>query len=145
MEMMVADNKFRVELWFGKRKTIASVKTIVSHVNNMIIGVSKGFQYKLRFAYAHFPVNVKVEKGSLEIRNFLGEKVVRKVQIPDGVNVAQTDPAKVKDELVLTGNDVEVISHTAATIHQTCLVKRKDIRKFLDGIYVQKKGPISDE
>jgi hypothetical protein len=26
-----------------------------------------------------------------------------------------------------------------------CLVKNKDIRKFLDGIYVSDKGPISDE
>jgi hypothetical protein len=28
---------------------------------------------------------------------------------------------------------------------QKCLVKNKDIRKFLDGIYVSDKGPISDE
>ena len=33
--------------------------------------------------------------------------------------------------------------HTAAAlIHQSCLVKRKDIRKFLDGIYVSEKGSV---
>jgi large subunit ribosomal protein L9e len=28
----------------------------------------------------------------------------------------------------------------AASIHQSTLVKNKDIRKFLDGIYVSEKG-----
>ena len=31
---------------------------------------------------------------------------------------------------------------TAALIHQAVLVKRKDIRKFLDGIYVSEKTTI---
>ena len=31
---------------------------------------------------------------------------------------------------------------TAALIHQCVLVKRKDIRKFLDGVYVSDKGTI---
>ena len=31
---------------------------------------------------------------------------------------------------------------TAALIHQAVLVKRKDIRKFLDGIYVSEKGTV---
>ena len=30
----------------------------------------------------------------------------------------------------------------AALIHQAVLVKRKDIRKFLDGIYVFEKGTV---
>ena len=30
----------------------------------------------------------------------------------------------------------------AALIHQSVLVRGKDIRKFLDGIYVSEKGPI---
>ena len=30
----------------------------------------------------------------------------------------------------------------AALIHQATLVRRKDIRKFLDGIYVSEKGTI---
>lgn len=30
-------------------------------------------------------------------------------------------------------------------VHQSCLVKHKDIRKFLDGIYVQEKGTITEE
>jgi hypothetical protein len=30
----------------------------------------------------------------------------------------------------------------AALIHQSCFIRKKDIRKFLDGIYVSEKGPI---
>jgi large subunit ribosomal protein L9e len=30
----------------------------------------------------------------------------------------------------------------AALIHQSCAIRHKDIRKFLDGIYVSEKGPI---
>ena len=36
-----------------------------------------------------------------------------------------------------------LLSDTAAAlIHQAVLVKRKDIRKFLDGIYVSEKGSV---
>jgi hypothetical protein len=34
------------------------------------------------------------------------------------------------------------IALAAALIHQSCLVPGKDIRKFLDGIYVSEFGPI---
>jgi large subunit ribosomal protein L9e len=89
--------------------------------------------------YAHFPINVNIEdKGTrVEIRNFLGEKRVRIVQALPGVTVARSD---VKDELVLTGNDVENVSRTTSLISQQCLVKNKDIRKFLDGIYLSERG-----
>jgi len=33
----------------------------------------------------------------------------------------------------------------AASIHGVCRVRNKDIRKFLDGIYVSEKGTISEE
>merc|ERR1711916_248440 len=71
-----------------------------------INGVLRGYRYKLRFAYAHFPINMGVEGGCVEIRNFLGEKRVRRQPIPEGVKCYRTDQAKVKDELVVEGNDL---------------------------------------
>ena len=47
-----------------------------------------------------------------------------------------------KDELILEGNDIELASNSAALIQQATTVKNKDIRKFLDGIYVSEKGTV---
>lgn len=57
---------------------LACIRTICSHVENMITGVTKGYLYKMRFCYAHFPINVSITGKTVEIRNFLGEKRVRR-------------------------------------------------------------------
>jgi large subunit ribosomal protein L9e len=134
----------RVDMWFGNRKQLACLRTICSHIENMIVGVTTGYMYKMRFAYSHFPINVTLVKDGadtfVEIRNFLGERRMRRVKMHEGVSIARSD--NVKDELVLQGNDVEKVSGSAALIHEATLVRNKDIRKFLDGIYVSEKGPI---
>ncbi|KAL2548465.1 60S ribosomal protein L9-1 [Forsythia ovata] len=137
--------KLKVDAWFGSRKTTAAIRTALSHVGNLINGVTKGYRYKMRFVYAHFPINASITNGnkSIEIRNFLGEKKVRKVDMLDGVTILRSE--KVKDELVLDGNDIELVSRSTALINQKCHVKNKDIRKFLDGIYVSEKGTIVEE
>jgi large subunit ribosomal protein L9e len=111
----------------------------------MITGVTKGFEYKMRLVYAHFPININIEnKGSkVEIRNVLGEKRVRVVDMLPGVSIKRSDA--VKDELILEGNDIENVSRSTALIHQQCLVKNKDIRKFLDGIYLSERGLLGKE
>ncbi|KAK6335199.1 60S ribosomal protein L9B [Orbilia javanica] len=138
-----------ISLHHGNRKNIAALRTVKSIVENMITGVTKGFKYKMRYVYAHFPINVGVTKNSesglfeVEIRNFIGEKIVRRVTMHEGVDVEQSK--NVKDELVLTGNSLENVSQSAADIQQICRVRNKDIRKFLDGLYVSEKGNIVEE
>ncbi|TID27595.1 ribosomal protein L6 [Venturia nashicola] len=111
---------------------VSSFRTLI---NNLFIGVTRGYKYKMRYVYAHFPINVNLEKNKdtglfeVEIRNFIGEKISRKVVMRPGVDV---EPAKnVKDELHLTGISLEDVSQSAADIQQSCRVKNKDIRKFL--------------
>eukprot|EP01121_Diplochlamys_sp_Union-15-3_P019695 TRINITY_DN748_c0_g1_i4.p1 TRINITY_DN748_c0_g1~~TRINITY_DN748_c0_g1_i4.p1 ORF type:complete len:188 (-),score=31.67 TRINITY_DN748_c0_g1_i4:85-648(-) len=144
VDIQVRGKNVVVERWWGKRKQVATVRTVASHINNMITGVTKGYRFKMRFVYAHFPINAAIsdKKDSIEIRNFLGEKVVRRVTMLPGVTVERSE--KVKDEIILEGNDLNNVSQSAANIHMSTLVKRKDIRKFLDGIYVSEKGPITD-
>lgn len=35
----VAEDKLRIDAWFGKRKDLACVRTVCSHIENMINGV----------------------------------------------------------------------------------------------------------
>jgi len=131
-----------VERWFTTGKQAASIRSACTHIDNMIIGVTKGFKYKMRFVYAHFPINVSIvnKDTRVEIRNFLGEKVIRVVEAMEGVTVKRS--SDVKDEITLEGNSIKNVSRTCALIQQICAVKRKDIRKFLDGIYVSHKGNV---
>merc|ERR1711902_442662 len=76
----------------------------------------------------------------IEVRNFLGEKHIRKVRMSEGVTVENSKGQK--DELIVSGNSIEAVSQSAALIQQSTTVKRKDIRKFLDGLYVSEKGTV---
>lgn len=80
----------------------------------LLFGLFKvqGFQYKMRLVYAHFPINVNVNDDAtqLEIRNFLGEKIIRRVTMLEGVTAAISTGTK--DEIVLTGNDIEKVSQS---------------------------------
>jgi large subunit ribosomal protein L9e len=142
---LINKKKLMVEKWFGTKKEIAAVRTVCSHIENMIKGVTKGFQYKMRAVHAHFPINCVISENNslIEIRNFLGEKHIRRVRMQPGVSVSNS--AKQKDELVLEGNDIEAVSLSAALIQQSTTVKDKDIRKFLDGLYVSEKTTVVKE
>ena len=141
--IMKTGNIIRVDLWFATRKQLACVRTICSHIENLFVGVTQGYCYKMRFVYSHFPINVTLSGKNVEIRNFLGEKRVRKVPLSDGVEYVRT--ADVKDEIQLIGNDIALVSLTAARIQQSTNIRKKDLRKFLDGIYVSEKGPMPKE
>ncbi|KAK3995461.1 ribosomal protein L6, alpha-beta domain-containing protein [Cladorrhinum sp. PSN332] len=141
-------NVIGLEIHHGNRKNVAALRTVRTLINNLIIGVTKGFKYKMRYVYAHFPINVNLEQNSetgnweVEIRNFVGEKLVRRVVMQPGVEVEASKAQK--DELILFGNSLEAVSQSAADIQQICRVRNKDIRKFLDGIYVSEKGNVEE-
>lgn len=64
----------------------------------------------MRFAYAHFPINVNLGKDgkNIEIKNFLGEKLSRKIDMHEGVKITRKED--IKDEIVLEGNDLNNVS-----------------------------------
>merc|ERR1712080_17682 len=126
-------HKVKLVVWHGARKHVACLRIVRSIIENMVTGVRYGFAYKMRLVYAHFPINVIIadDKQSVEIRNFL-----------EGVTISESKAQK--DEIILEGNDVDMVSQSAADIHGTCLVKNKDIRKFLDGVYVSAKTHVTE-
>merc|ERR1712045_366999 len=143
VDIYMTDAKtIKVEKWFGKKKQIAVVRTVCSHIKNMFKGLTLGYLYKMRAVYAHFPINCAITGGGtlVEVRNFLGEKYTRRVRMHDGVKCENSKAQK--DELIITGNSIEAVSQSAALIQQSTTVKNKDIRKFLDGLYVSERGNI---
>merc|ERR1712146_330561 len=77
------------------------MRTVCSHIDNLFTGVQQKFQYKMRLVYAHFPINANITNNgtTIEIRNFLGEKIVRTVNMLPGVKVEKSPD--VKDELLV--------------------------------------------
>ncbi|BEJ11091.1 hypothetical protein CspHIS471_0105130 [Cutaneotrichosporon sp. HIS471] len=144
MDIQVVADKVVFTIFHGGRKHVACLRTIRSLVENMITGVTKGFQYKMKLVYAHFPINAipSADATSIQIRNFLGEKIVRECPMLEGTTVKLSD---IKDEIILEGNDIEKVSQSAASITDKCRVKNKDIRKFLDGIYISERTNVVQE
>ena len=133
----------KLDIWFANRKQLATVRTVCSHIENMFVGVTRGFLYKMKFVYSHFPINVSLSGETVEIRNFLGERRVRKVKLCPGVKYTRT--ADIKDQIELSGIDIAMVSLTASNIQGATNIRHKDLRKFLDGIYVSEKGPTPEE
>jgi large subunit ribosomal protein L6 len=126
-----------VRVWaeWPRKKETSLVGTIYSHIQNMINGVQKGFSYKLKIVFSHFPISVKVQGKTVLIENFTGERRARKAKILGDVQV------KVQSEdIVVQGLNLEDVSQTAANIEQATKVKKKDPRVFLDGIYVYERN-----
>jgi large subunit ribosomal protein L6 len=132
-----AGNDKTVRVWaeWPRKKEASLVGTIYSHIQNMITGVKKGFSYKLKIVFSHFPMSVKIQGKTVVIENFTGERRARRVKIVGDVQV------KVQSEdVIVEGINLEEVSQTAANIEQATKVKKKDPRVFLDGIYVYERN-----
>jgi large subunit ribosomal protein L6 len=130
---IAADDDKTVRIWaeWPRKKEASLVGTLYSHIQNMITGVEKGFSYKLKIVFSHFPISAKVQDKAVLIENFTGERRARKAKIIGDVKV------KVEtDDIIVKGINLEDVSQTAANIEQATKVKKKDPRVFLDGIYV---------
>jgi large subunit ribosomal protein L6 len=125
----------RVLAKWPRKKEAALVGTVYSHIQNMITGVTKGYSYKLKIVFSHFPISVKVQDKTVLIENFTGERRPRRVKTVGDVKV------KVEvEDIIVEGVNLEDVSQTAANIEQATRVRRKDPRVFLDGIYVYERN-----
>ena len=132
---MNGNNKIRAEPFSTRKKHLATLGTTNSIIRNLVTGVTLGYTYKLKMAFAHFPMTVKVASTSVNIENSCGERTVRRAKI-----VGDTTASVNGDDVIVQGINLEHVSQTAANIEQMTKVKKKDQRVFLDGIYLYEKG-----
>jgi len=123
-----------VQASWPRKKEAALVGTVRSHIQNMIKGVTKGFTYKLKIVFSHFPITVKIQGKTLTIENFTGERNPRKAKIMGDSKVTVKG-----DDIIVQGISLEDVSQTAANIQNATKIRNKDPRVFLDGIYVYEK------
>lgn len=131
----VRDGEVLVDAESSRKEQKAMVGTFASHIKNLMIGVSEGFESKMTIVYAHFPMQVKVEGKTLVIGNFLGEKKPRIAKI-----LGETKVKVSGNEVTVSGINKEDVGQTAANIEQKTKIKRFDPRIFQDGIYIVQKA-----
>jgi large subunit ribosomal protein L6 len=135
VKLELVSNKILVKLMGRGRRAKALLGTIRSMIENMIVGVTRGFTYKMKIVAAHFPITVKVQGDTVYIENFIGERSHRIAKI-----VGEGTRVEVRGEdVIVKGVDKEAVGQTAANIEQATKVRKKDPRKFLDGTYVYEK------
>ena len=126
------------EIIIGNKKSTKKEKkmmnTIVAHIKNMIKGVQGKFEYKLKVCFSHFPFTIEMQGKEVTIKNFLGEKIPRKMKILDDVDV----DIKGQDITIISINK-ESAGQTAANFETATKVRSRDRRIFQDGIFITNK------
>lgn len=74
----------------------------------------------MKAVYAHFPININVvdDGKKVEVRNYIGEKYIRVVNMRNGVICR---PSGNKDEIIVEGNDIELVSNSGMYLHNVWL------------------------
>ncbi|MCA9477532.1 MAG: 50S ribosomal protein L6 [Nanoarchaeota archaeon] len=110
------------------------LNTFIAHLSNMFKGSMEGHEYKLKICSGHFPMNVSLKGNELEVKNFIGEAVPRKIAFKEGVEVKMDG-----DIITVKGLDKELTGQTAASIEKLTRRNGFDRRIFQDGIYIIEK------
>jgi large subunit ribosomal protein L6 len=134
VNLKLEGKKVVVTPFTAKRKDGVILNTVHSIVRNMATGVSKGFTYRVKIVYAHFPISVKVKPGEIHVENFVGERSPRIATIVGKCKVTTEG-----DDVIVSGVSVEDVGQTAANLELATKIRKKDQRVFLDGLYIYAK------
>jgi large subunit ribosomal protein L6 len=128
----IEGNKITIKPYGTRKRDLAVTHTARSIIESMIDGVEKGYTYKLKIIFAHFPISVKIKGKVVNVENFFGERSPRVSRIIGDA----TKVNAVGEDVIVQGPSLEDVSQTAANIELSTRIKDKDQRVFLDGLYV---------
>lgn len=128
-------NKIKLSCKSATRREKKILYSNKAHLANMMKGVITPWVYKLKICAGHFPMSVNIAGKELIIKNFLGEKVPRKMKIKDGAKV-NIDGKDITVESI----DKEIAGNVASEIELLTAVSGRDRRIFQDGIYIIEKA-----
>ena len=111
------------------------LNTFEAHIKNMVGGVTKPYNYKLKICSGHFPMNVSIDKDTILIKNFLGEKIPRKVNVLKNVDVNING-----DFISVSSVDKELAGKMSSRLEQATRITNRDRRRFMDGLWIIEKG-----
>lgn len=134
VNLAIDGNSVKLLTHGARRKNRSVINTAKSLINNAVQGVTKGYEYKLKVIYAHFPVTVKVQGKKILVENFYGERSPRVAEI-----IGDTKAEVQGEDIILNGVSIQDVGQTAANLEQATRVRRKDQRVFLDGVYVYER------
>lgn len=141
VSITAAENKIILEVHGARKREYAIMGAIKGELKNMFLGVTRGWRYKLKIIYTHFPILVKIQGSQISIENFLGRKSKVVLEIPKGVKVQLQG----KEDIVVEGVDKELVGQFAANLQRAVELHgdekpaphgREGGLGVVDGIYV---------
>ena len=134
VSVKIDSKKMILESGKATKKNKKMLGTLTSQVKNMFKGVLQNHTYILKICSGHFPMNVSAANNRLSIKNFLGEKTPRILELKNGADV------KVEGGLIyITSPNKEIAGQVSADIEQLTRRPGYDTRIFQDGIYLVNK------
>jgi large subunit ribosomal protein L6 len=131
VKIEIKDGKVEVTpLIRNKRRAKMLQNTYLRLIEQMKVGVTKGYEQTMEVVFSHFPVTLEVKEGKLIIKNLYGEKIPREAKI-----VGKTKVEIKGKTLRVFGIDKYEVFQTVANIMQACKQNKFDPRVFQDGIY----------
>ena len=118
----------------GTKREKRMLYSTVAHVRNMVKGVQNPYVYKLKICSSHFPMTVAVQGGEFVLKNFLGEKVPRRMKVRADVSVKVAG-----SDVIVESPDREAGGQTAGAIELLTFISKRDRRVFQDGIHIYEK------
>ncbi len=135
VKIKTENNKITLTCKKGTKRQKRMMNSFAAHIKNMIEGVQKPFQYRLKVCSGHFPMNVSTSGNQLIIKNFLGEKSPRTLTLKQGTTV------KIEgDQILVESHDKDLAGAMASDIELLTSKSNKDLRVFQDGIYITEKA-----